>query len=164
MIVVAIIGVLAAIAIPAFMRYIRRSKTSEATMNVRRLYDSAVAYFVAEHADSTGSIVAKQFPTTAPQTPAAGVCCGSVSAKCAPNGAFWTAPTWHALNFSVDDPFYYSYAVSSSGTDTASKVVVGAYGDLNCDTVTSTYERMGSVDAHFNVTGGSGLYIVNDIE
>ena len=33
MIVVAIIGILAAVAIPAFMKYIRRSKTVEATMN-----------------------------------------------------------------------------------------------------------------------------------
>ena len=76
----------------------------------------------------------------------------------------WTAQTWTALNFSVDDPFYYSYAYASSGTDTGSKFTAGAYGDLNCDSVTSTYERAGSVDAQFNVTGGSGLYVVNDIE
>ena len=42
MIVVAIIGILAAVAIPAFMKYIRRSKTVEATMNVRKLFDSSV--------------------------------------------------------------------------------------------------------------------------
>ena len=44
MIVVAIIGILAAVAIPAFMKYIRRSKTVEATMNVRKLFDSSVSY------------------------------------------------------------------------------------------------------------------------
>ena len=54
MIVVAIIGILAAVAIPAFMKYIRRSKTVEATMNVRKLFDSSVAYFEAEHADNDG--------------------------------------------------------------------------------------------------------------
>src|SRR6185369_17672871 len=48
MIIVAIIGILAAVAIPAFMKYIRRSKTVEATMNVRKLFDSSVSYFEAE--------------------------------------------------------------------------------------------------------------------
>jgi type IV pilus assembly protein PilA len=165
MIVVAIIGILAAVAIPAFMKYIRRSKTTEASMNVRKLYDSSVSYFEAEHADSTGSILAKQFPTAVTTAvPGTATCCSSVGGKCAPNNAYWTAATWSALNFSVDDPFYYSYAYQSSGTDTGSKFVAGAFGDLNCNTVTSTYERAGSVDAQFNVTGGSGLYVVNDIE
>ena len=165
MIVVAIIGILAAVAIPSFMKYIRRSKTTEASMNVRKLYDSSVTYFEAEHTDSTGATLSKQFPTAvATATPGVAVCCGSTGGKCQPNNAYWTAGTWSALNFSVDDPFYFSYAYASSGTDTGSKFTAGAYGDLNCDTVTSTFERAGSVDAQFNVTGGSGLYVVNDIE
>ena len=56
MIVVAIIGILAAVAIPAFMKYIRRSKTVEATMNVRKLFDSSVAYYYADHAGSTDKL------------------------------------------------------------------------------------------------------------
>src|SRR5277367_5357853 len=63
MIVVAIIGILAAVAIPAFMKYIRRSKTVEATMNVRKIFDSSVSYYEGEHADSKGNALAKQFPT-----------------------------------------------------------------------------------------------------
>src|SRR5262249_36473126 len=133
MIVVAIIGILAAVAIPAFMKYIRRSKTTEASMNVRKMYDSSVSYFESEHADSTGSILAKQFPTAfAACMPAMGTCCGSVGGKCAPNNNYWTNATWTALNFSVDDPFYYCYAYNSGGTDTASTFRAGAYGDLNC--------------------------------
>ena len=38
MIAVAILGILAAIAIPAFVGYIRRSKTAEATTNVRNIF------------------------------------------------------------------------------------------------------------------------------
>ena len=41
MIVVAIIGILAAIAIPAFIGYMRRSKTSEAAANLKNLYTLA---------------------------------------------------------------------------------------------------------------------------
>src|SRR5436853_25572 len=73
MIVVAIIGVLAAVAIPAFVKYIRRSKTTEATMNLRKMYDGAVAYYVGEHADASGHIQNRQFPTSAPTTPSLSV-------------------------------------------------------------------------------------------
>jgi type IV pilus assembly protein PilA len=55
MIVVAIIGILAAVAIPAFMKYIRRSKTSEATMNIRKIFDSSVSYYQEEHALRDGT-------------------------------------------------------------------------------------------------------------
>src|SRR5262245_11168608 len=71
MIVVAIIGILAAVAIPAFMKYIRRSKTVEATMNVRKLFDSSVSYFEGEHADSKGNPLAKVFPNKVGPSPGA---------------------------------------------------------------------------------------------
>ena len=48
MIVVAILGILAALAIPAFIGYVRRSKTAEATGNLNSLFKSAAAYFSAE--------------------------------------------------------------------------------------------------------------------
>ena len=40
--------VLAAVAIPSFIKYVRRSKTTEALMNLRKMYDGAVAYYVSE--------------------------------------------------------------------------------------------------------------------
>src|SRR5262252_6537948 len=87
MIVVAIIGILAAVAIPAFMKYIRRSKTTEATMNVRKMFDSSVSYFEGEHADVGGNILAKQFPDPDGPAPAANSCCGQTGDKCKPNPA-----------------------------------------------------------------------------
>ena len=81
MIVVAIIGILAAVAIPAFMKYIRRSKTVEATMNIRKLYDSSVSYYEGEHATNTGAILAKQFPTTVAASPPKGTCAGLKGGK-----------------------------------------------------------------------------------
>ena len=66
MIVVAIIGILAAIAIPAFIKYVKQSKTSEAGMNLKTLADGAAAYYQADHYTTTGVPVAeKQFPTAA---------------------------------------------------------------------------------------------------
>ena len=139
LLVVVIIGILAAVAIPAFMKYIRRSKTVEATMNVRKLFDSSVAYFAAEHASKTGD-------------------------KCPPNATNFTADTWSALNFSVDDPFYFRYQYDSAGVETAANFQAWAYGDLDCDTTLSTYQRSGSVLADRSVTGGSGLFSKNEIE
>lgn len=49
MIVVAILGILAAIAVPALTKYIRRAKTSEARVQIAKLFDATVAYFSEEH-------------------------------------------------------------------------------------------------------------------
>ena len=51
MIVVAIIGILAAIAIPAFLRAVKKSKVSEADGNVRKMVDGAKASFTSDRAD-----------------------------------------------------------------------------------------------------------------
>jgi prepilin-type N-terminal cleavage/methylation domain-containing protein len=55
MIVVAIIGILAAIAIPAFLRSVKKSKTSEAEGTMRKMADGAKNYFAAEqrYSDAT---------------------------------------------------------------------------------------------------------------
>ncbi len=49
MIVVAILGILAAIAVPALTKYLRRAKTSEARVQIAKLFDATVAYFSEEH-------------------------------------------------------------------------------------------------------------------
>ncbi|MCU1278006.1 MAG: fimbiral protein PilA [bacterium] len=166
MIVVAIIGILAAVAIPAFLKYIRRSKTVEATMNLRKLFDSSVAYFNAEHADSIGAAIPKQFPGSVTVTPGNPntKCCGNNGDRCVPAPTNFTDDTWAALNFSVDDPFYFGYQYDSSGTETSAKFAAWAFGDLDCNKVLSTYERSGSVMADHSVSGGGGLYSKNEIE
>ena len=61
MIVVAIIGILAAVAIPAFMKYIKKSKTTEAGEHVKKIADGARAYFL-ESTDTAGAYT-PQFPS-----------------------------------------------------------------------------------------------------
>jgi prepilin-type N-terminal cleavage/methylation domain-containing protein len=168
MIVVAIIGILASVAIPAFMKYIRRSKTVEATMNLRKLYDSSVSYFESELASATGQILPKQFPQTQAATPATDFCCSQPGQKCAANPAQWMTPTWQALNFGIDDPHYYWYSYDSTGTfngsaDSAS-FDAKAQGNLNCDANHSLYQRHGTTDVQGGVVGGSGIYMHNPIE
>ena len=165
MIVVAIIGILAGVAIPAFMKYIRRSKTVEATMNLRKIFDSAVSYYYAEHATSAGAMITRQFPTTNTWSPTTN-CGTTTSGKCNPatEAAAWSTATWTALNFSVDDPFYYAYQFRSAGTGSSSTFSAEAQGDLDGDSTYSLFRRNGSVTAENNVTGGQGLFSENDIE
>ena len=167
MIVVAIIGILAAVAIPAFMKYIRRSKTTEATMNLRKMFDSSVSYYNGEHAARNGNILDKQFPEQVAATPAATACNGTSSKKHAPSADYWKPATWQALNFAVEDPFLFQYEYLSTGAANpgpASAFTARAIGDLNCDAVTSLFERVATVDDENNINGGAGLYKFNELE
>ena len=161
MIVVAIIGILAAVAIPAFMKNSRKAKTTEATTNVKKLYDGARSYFE-EEVNARGSItpIAKQFPATpaVSTAPALTACCAAAGKKCAPAPALWTDPSWQALKFSMDDPHYYAYTYLSSGTDLTSQFTARANGDLDCDTTYSTFEMVGSIQADGTVTGQAGFF------
>ena len=51
MIVVAILGILAAIAIPALTKYMRRSKTSEARVQLAQMFDASSSFFNEEHVE-----------------------------------------------------------------------------------------------------------------
>jgi len=159
MIVVAITGILAAVAIPSYVQYTRRAKSSEALMNIRRMYDGAVAYYVGERADSNGQALAQQFPETVGPTPAtipSGVAYRPIPGE-------WDFPGWRALDFIVMDPVRYSYSFVSSGTAGSAVGQMVAQGDLDGDGVYSLYRRIckGMVDG---VLGGSGLEMINPTE
>ena len=158
MIVVAIIGILAAVAIPAFLKYIKRSKTTEATMNIRKLYDGSVTYFSSEHVDSDGNILEATFPVTAAEKP--DCCVGSTKTEI---DNWDDNDTWEGLQFAVADPFYFSYQYDSTGSENSSQFTASAFGDLDEDNSYSTFVRFGSV-MEMEVRGSSGLYIANELE
>jgi len=64
MIVVAIIGILAAVAIPAFIDYIRKSKASEVNENLDKCYKGAVDYFDKPHGLQNGVTVSSVLPNS----------------------------------------------------------------------------------------------------
>ena len=158
MIVVAILGILAAVAIPAFLKYIKRSKTSEATMNIRKLFDGSVTYFASEHVDTNGDILSAQFPTNAAMKPA-----GLIGTTKTEIHNWDQVETWEALQFSIADPFLYAYQYDSSGQENASQFTASAFGDLDEDNTGSTFVRFGSV-VEMEVRGSSGVYIANELE
>jgi type IV pilus assembly protein PilA len=169
MIVVAIMGIIAAAAIPSYVNYIKRSKTIEATMNIRKIYDATVAYHTSEHTDSTGIIQAKQWPAQEPNTPALGFCCASPGQKCAPTPSWWETPTWQALRFAVNDGHHYHYSFqwanpAHNGSAIGHRFQAQARGNLDCDAIYSQYYRTGEVDSQYGIRGAPGLYIALDIE
>ena len=166
MIVVAIIGILAAVAVPAFMKYIKKSKTAEARQLVKKVYDGARVYYMDKRPGrGYGAAVAdSQFPgPSVGPSPALGTCC-STADKCAPTASYWTDPVWVALQFSVDDPHYYMYSYET--TDPTSSFTARANGDLDCDGEYSTFEMFGAVNSSASdmVSGQAGMYRENDLE
>lgn len=144
-------GIGAAVAIPAFQKYLRRSKTVEATMNTRRLADGAAAMLVEK----------KKPPRSTQWTPPSS-CCGKPGDKCPPDPSLWKSEPWSSLGFSVDDPSQYQYRVTSSGKGAKASVTVEARGDLDCDGQWSSFKRTVTLDKSGPRVGE--LQSVDDIE
>src|SRR5262245_48221188 len=114
MLVVAIIGILAAVALPAFSLYVRKSRTSEAVMHLGKMWTAALAYYEDDHADASTTVVEKTFPGAGGSSSsiicAAGTPPCSLTTKC-PVSTFttYTAPSypWNRLGYALDHDFYY---------------------------------------------------------
>jgi prepilin-type N-terminal cleavage/methylation domain-containing protein len=165
MVVVAIISVLAAIAVPSFMRNARKARTSEALVQVNKIYLSSRTYILEPHAAPGSSTpLAPGFPSSEAMTPAGSCCVGAVN-KCSPFPPDFKTPTWEALQFSIDDPHYYHYAYTSTGPSIGSTFTAQAFGDLNCDGTYSTFEMAGAwSSADHDVHGSAGFYMNNPLE
>ena len=165
MIVVAIIGILAAVAIPAFIKYIRRAKTSEVHESLDKIGTGAKTYFQTEHVDpATGLPLAKQFPASVAKTPA-GNCSLATGAKCAGGDAGWANASWQSLHFSLENAHYYNYEFATTGSDTTAKFTITATGDLDGDTTRSTWIRDANVNAEFDVNmSGMKINSAQEIE
>jgi type IV pilus assembly protein PilA len=124
MIVVAIIGILAAIAIPNFLTFRLKAKTSEAKSNLGAIRTVEEAYKAEEDEYYPNAGTIARYP-------------GSVGTT----KQVWTASAtaFSALGFEPAGQVYYDYCISAC-TDTT--FTADAYGDLDGD----------SVEARFQVT------------
>ena len=162
MIVVAILGILAAVAIPSMIKYLRRAKTTEAVDKLSYLYRNSGTYATGERVGRgmTGASVAPQFPGTQMLTPmavAAGV-------RVTDPVGTWDTVTWQALDFSIADPHYYSFEYVSTGTGATSNFTARALGDLDGDGNRSTFERAGALNTQREMYGSAGIYMESELE
>ncbi|MEI8254321.1 MAG: type II secretion system protein [Deltaproteobacteria bacterium] len=163
MVVVTILGILASVAIPSFLKYMRRARTTEAVDKLAYLYRASATYFLGERglrAYGAGTLVDSQFPGTQGLSPAA----VNAGVRAIDPATTWLTPTWQALSFGIADPHYYSYQYDSAGTGTSSAFTARAMGDLDGDSNYSTFERSGGSDSARQVVGSAGLYLVNELE
>jgi type II secretory pathway pseudopilin PulG len=166
LVAIAIIGILAAVALPAFAGYMKRAKTSEAPAQLKALYAAAVTYY---EQPRTGQGLLVTMAThcsidDAGPTPAAPP--GDVPAMT----DFGTSdPTWHTYAFTLPEYSYYTYASISGGS--MCSIAMGsaiytfrAQGDLDADGTPSTFELAAGSDAQFQMYRAPGFYVVDELE
>jgi type IV pilus assembly protein PilA len=164
MIVVAILGILAAIAIPAFVTYIRRAKTVEATESISKMFDAAASYYSRDRAGS--GISATQFTNCFPTdgidslaTPSAQKQTSSFS------GGFASAT---GIGFSVP-PHFYKYTMTGAtpgcaNTNGSVGHTLGATGNLDGDGTSSSFALATATTSDNELYHATGFYIQNETE
>jgi type IV pilus assembly protein PilA len=134
MIVVAIIGILASVAIPMFIGSMTTAKSTEALLQLDKIGKRTLIEF------STNATYPQQAAATTPATD----CCTQNAGgkkKCAVNATDWQTPEWRALDFSMDKDFYYQYAYTPAGG--GATFTATATGDRDCDNTTVTFTLAG---------------------
>jgi len=176
MIVVAIIGVLAALAIYGVTRYLASAKTSEAKNTIGAISRGAQAAYEREQnaaellsEGASGAVFTHDLCGGSTFSTGNGIPLGR---KDQPNSTTFTAPAagvntpnigWLCLRFSISDPVYYRYgyrastlgstfSVAGPATPTGlSSVATGSFlafaeGDLNANSVNSAFGIQGAVN------------------
>ncbi len=115
MIVVAIIGILAAIAIPNFLQYQLKSKTAEAKVNLGAIKTNQEAY----RAENDVYLVCAATPAAVPGTSKAAWAAGGIA-------------NFDSIGFSPAGDVYYQYAVAAIAA-IATDFRASATGDLDGD-------------------------------
>lgn len=175
MIVVAIIGILAAIAIPAFINYVKRSKTTEASIQVKALYQGASTYYQGEMA--MRAVVAVGTVTNVTRCTIANAITGTAPSS-QKNVTNWVAEAntmeFAAIGFNPADPLYYQYQVVSGSAmagDCGDMTAIGtsiytfrATGNLDDDATLSTFEINSSVNGEGNLYSSGGIFVANELE
>lgn len=159
--------------IGSFTKYMNRSKTSEARVNVAKMFDGAASYFNEERVDPTSMVATHACPNdgrtegSAGLTPPLSVDCSSGCTPSSYGTQLWTDnKVWNALAFQVDHKHYFHYDFKWSnvpGGYGKCQFTVQAFGDLDHDGVYSTFERSATAD-EMGIDGAAGLYIDHESE
>lgn len=157
MIVVAIIGVLAALAIYGVSRYLRNAKTAEARSSLGAMAKGNISYYNSEQGktsvipESTDASVIRVLCDTGsvnhpmPATVPSGT---KYQTKISDWSDSATGKGWPCLRFSMEQPQYFQYDYTASGYNTLTGTFTAlAMGDLNGDGKTSLFFFAGAVQS-----------------
>jgi type IV pilus assembly protein PilA len=180
MIVVAIIGVLAALAIYGVRRYLATTKTAEAKNTIGAISRAATAAY--ERETYSNELLAEGTTSSVSMHAYCGSDTAFVPITAPPNKKYQpitgdgfdfnsgdTVNGWKCLKFQMSEPIYYSYnyakgvgPCTGSGA-TAAGFEVCAHGDLDGNTTTSTFAR-GADNANGQTKLSTEIYINNEFE
>jgi type IV pilus assembly protein PilA len=156
MVVVALIGILSAVAIPAYLGYMKKTRVTEVDEQLDAIAKKQKTVF-AETSSYTPGAAAKlpQNPTLA----APGLeCCGgkggslassagagsATVGKCTGDPAAWAAdPVWNRMGFAISEETAYRYDYAGSAPD---HYTAHAYGDTDCDGNEAVFTLEGTID------------------
>jgi len=185
MIVVAIIGVLAALAIFGVRRYLASAKTSEAKNTIGAIVRGAEGAFEREITASqllteggSGGLTAHTLCGTSNKVPSSGVPVGTkyqpstVSGNDFENGD--AVNGWKCIRFDMVNAIYYQYSYNSPATALAAGPTLttgggsfeaDAQGDLDGNSILSTFSRGGQVNASTQqLVVSTQIYVNNEYE
>jgi hypothetical protein len=153
MIVVAIVAILAVVAIPKFLEWIKRGKSSEVGLQLNKIVKANERNY-----GETSSFVIPNGATLPGGGGAGNNCCGgkggingvagaTVINKCTGDAASFTdGAGWQALEFAVDEAGYYQYTYTGG----AKAATALGQGDVDCDGTSANYTMKFSLTAQGN--------------
>ncbi len=127
MIVVAIIGILAAVAIPAFMDYMKKSKHTEASLQLNKIMKNDKVYFI-----TNATFVA----TSGAALPTDNQCTNTSRRSPRGDDRVDRRRGLVGARLPIDEPNLFKYIYTAGGVTNA---VATALGDLDCDGTSITY-------------------------
>ncbi len=167
MVVVAIVGMLTATAIPTYRRYLNDVETVEVQTNLGTMYDAALLYYATDHTPP-GQInpVPRQYPIrgggTPQYTPAIDSCC-DMGGRCEVRKQDWELDHWQALGFAPSKPFRAVYGYTGRNLKTSfftnDFMEVRARFDVDCDGEYREYRVFSAYyqDPFFSFDGDSSV-------
>ena len=126
---------------------------------IDKIVKGAAFYYTKPYINDQGQKQPCQFPASQGQTPVEATCCSTSALggpdlnqddRCDSSPDTWTTDTWSALTFQMNDEHYFIYSFDSFGTLSAAKFTTSAFGDLDCDNIQSTFQRIGWGDPQAN--------------
>lgn len=150
MIVVAIVGVLAALAIYGVNKYVNNAKTTEARTAVGRIAKDAATAYQRPRAAADFIAVGESAAYSNQLCPSATPVPADIpkASKVQSAAAEWNTEGWACLRFSMSDPqqYRYNYQVSATTGDGATFTAT-AEGDLDGDGTPSMFRMRGKIVA-----------------
>lgn len=159
MVTVLILMLLLATALPSLSRIVNYMKSTEAVLNIGKLFHGAKTYFENQEAAMRSGLAASE-----PLPPSwEGPCHPAEPGpnKRMPNSADWQRSPWMELQFEISDPhlYCYNYINLNPGQRRNATFIVEARGDLNGDGFQSIFSKTGTISADgTSIASPGGIY------